>query len=65
MEGDGETAWEIGTDIYTLPRVKQIASGTLLRNTGSSARCSAMTWRGGMRREVGGCSKREGIHVYK
>ena len=62
VEGDGETAWEISTDIYTLPRVKQIASGTLLRNTGSSAWCSAMTWRGGM--GVGGRSKTEEMYVY-
>ena len=39
--------WESSVDTYTLPCVKQIASGNLLCNTGSSARCSEMTWRGG------------------
>ena len=34
--------------IYTQPCVKQIASGKLLSSTGSSARCSVMTQRGGM-----------------
>ena len=34
---------EFGTDIYTLPCVKQIASGKLLCSTRSSAWCSVMT----------------------
>ena len=38
--------WEIGADIYTLTCVKQIASGNLLNNTGSLARCSVMTLEG-------------------
>ena len=29
-EGEGGMNWEIGIDIYTLPCVKQIASGNLL-----------------------------------
>ena len=33
---------EIGTDIYTRLRVKQITSGKLLYNTGSSAQCSVV-----------------------
>ena len=42
--------WEAhpGQPVYTLPCVKQTASGKLLHNTGSSAQCSAMTYRGGM-----------------
>ena len=40
--------WEIRIDIYTLPCVKQTASGTLLYSTGSSAQCSVMTERSGM-----------------
>ena len=51
---------EIRTDIYTLPYVKQTASGNLLHNTASSAWCSVMTQRDGML----GKSKREGIYVY-
>ena len=42
-EGEGGTNWEGGTDIYTPPCVKQIASGKLLYSTGSSAWCSVMT----------------------
>jgi len=57
--------WEIGIDIYTLPRIKQIASGNLLYSTGSSAKRSMMTKMGGV--EVGKGYKRfkrEGIYVY-
>ena len=39
-----------------------MASEKLLYNTGNSALCSVMTWRGGM--GVGGRLKREGIYVY-
>ena len=41
-----------------------MASGKLLKSTGSSARCSVMTQRGGMGKEMGGSFKREGIYVY-
>ena len=34
--GDG-TNWEVRTDIYTLPCVKQLANGKLLCSTGGSA----------------------------
>ena len=53
--------WEIGIDIYTLPCVRQVASGNLLYSTGSTVRCSVVTYMGGM---VGRGSKREGIYVY-
>ena len=56
-EGSGMN-WEIQIDMYTLLCVKQIASGNLLYNTGSSAQCSVMTQ---MDRVGGG---REGIYVY-
>jgi len=39
---------KVRVDIYTLPYVKQIASGYLLYTTGSSARCSVMSQRRGM-----------------
>ena len=41
--------WLSSTDMYTLSYIKQIASGKLLYNTGSSAWCSVMTlrWRVG------------------
>ena len=55
--------WEIRTDTYTLPSVKQTAHGKLLYSTGCSAQCSAMTKRGGM----GGREVQEGkdicIHI--
>ena len=48
----------IRIDVYTVPCVKQIASWNLLCSTGSSARCSVMTWRdemgGGQRGPSGG-----------
>ena len=63
--GEGsEMNWEIGTDIYKLLCVNQIASGKLLYNTESSAWCSVVTYRCGMGVEVGGKSKKEGIDVY-
>ena len=53
-EVKSRTNWEVGTDIYTPPCVKQIASGKLLCHTGSSAWCSVMTQRGGMGVQEGG-----------
>ena len=41
--GQGEMNWKIGIDICALPCVKQIASGNLLYNAGSSAQCSVVT----------------------
>ena len=58
----GRTNWEIRTDVYTLPCVTQTASRKVLYNTGSSAQCSVMTWRGGT--GVGWSLKREGIHTH-
>ena len=42
-EKGGGMNWEIGIDIYTLPCVKQIASGNLLYSTESSVQCSVVT----------------------
>ena len=54
-------------DIYTLPNVKQIASGKQLHSTGRSARCFVTTQRCGIGR-VGGRETQEGrdmgIYVY-
>ena len=36
-EGEGGMNWEISTDIYILPCVKQTASGKLLYSPGSPA----------------------------
>ena len=49
---------QVGIDIYTLPCIKERASGNLLYSTGSSAQCSVVTsgaegtgmgWEGGPR----------------
>ena len=53
-EGEG-TNWEIRVDIYTLPCVKQRASGKLLYSKGSSTPCSVMIRKG----EMGGRYTRE------
>ena len=42
-EGEGRANWEISIDIYTLPRVKEVSTGKLPDNTGSSAWSSVMT----------------------
>ena len=34
---------EVGTDIYMLPYIKQIASEDLIHSTGGLAQCSVMT----------------------
>ena len=47
---------------HTLPYVKQIASGNLMCDKGSSTWCSVKTERGGMGWEIGGRFKREKIH---
>ena len=62
-EGEGEMNWESSIDICALLSVKQIASGKLLCNTGSSARRSVMAWRSMIVR-VAGRLKRAGIYVY-
>ena len=58
---EGQINWEIRTDVYTLPCVKQIASRKVLYSTGSSVQCSVMTWRGRM--GVGRSLKREWIYI--
>lgn len=55
--------WKTRFDTYTPSQVKQIYSRNLLCNTGSSAGCFVITYRGGMGR-VGGRFKRVGIHVH-
>ena len=51
-------------ETYIIPYVKQIASGNLLCDTGSSTQGSVTTWRGGMEWEMGEGFMREGTHVY-
>ena len=43
QEGDGGMNWEVRIDIYTLPCIKQTASGKLLSSAGSLAQCSVGT----------------------
>lgn len=52
---EGETSRESSIDMYTLLRVEQITSRSLLCRTGNPALCSVAPWRGGTlgdRREV-------------
>ena len=50
--GEGERGggmnWETGIDIYILPWVRQIASGSLMDSPGSSAQCSLVILMGGI-----------------
>ena len=48
----------------TSPFVKQIASGNLLCDSGSSDQCSVSLWRGGKGWEVGGSFQKEGMYEY-
>ena len=61
-KGEDGTNWESDIDMYTIPCVKQIASGKLLYSPGSSALCDDLEgWGGG----VGERYKREGTYVYR
>ena len=53
-------AWET----YTPPHVKQIASGTLLYDSGNLDQCLVATWRGGMGWEVGQRATRKGTYIH-
>ena len=57
-KGEGGINWENSIETYTLPYIKQIASGKLLYSTGSSTWCSVTTdgWDG----VAGGREVREG-----
>ena len=62
-EGEGESGlnWESSTDIYTLPCIKQIASGKLVYSIGSSMLCDDLdAWDGGGGTEV----QKGGIYAY-
>ena len=69
VAGESGTNGETSTDIDTPPCVKQRASGKKLCGTGGSARCSVMTWTGGIGCGLGGRLRRGGyvsltlIHV--
>ena len=41
--GEGGMNWEVGTDMHTLPWIRQRTSGNLLYRTGSSVQCSVVT----------------------
>ena len=56
--GGGGTKWEVRTDIYALPCVKQLASGKLPCSTGGSAGCSVMSYQGGIGEWEGGSQGR-------
>ena len=52
IQGGGRVSWDkvSGMDIYTLPNVKQIASGKQPHSTGRLAQCFVTTWRVGIGR---------------
>ena len=52
-KGEGGMIWENSIETYTLPYVKEIASGSLPNDAGIQSWCSVTTWRGGKGREVG------------
>ena len=60
-ESEGGMNGESSNDIYILSCAKQTVSGKLLNNTGSPARCSVTTWRGGVGGGQG--ASREGIYI--
>ena len=60
-EGESGINWEIRINLYTPPCVKQIASGTVLDSTRSSAQCSVRTQRGRM--GGGGSEAQEGGNI--
>ena len=60
--GEGEKLREYHGNV--LPYVKQVASGNLLYDTGSSHWCSVTTQRDGMAWEVGKRFRMEGTYVY-
>ena len=62
--GKREGGTNTSTDTYTLPCIKQVASGNLLCDTGSSTQCSVITQKGGMGWEMRGRFKKEGTYVY-
>ena len=62
-EGKGGTNCENSVETCILPYVKQIASGTLLCDTGGSTQCSVTTSRDGMGQEMGGGFRKEGTYV--
>ena len=41
--GGGAGNWGIGSDIYTILRIKQITNENLLYSTGNSTQCSVVT----------------------
>ena len=61
--GGGGTKWEVRTDIYALPCVKQLASGKLPCSTGGSAGCSVMSYQGGIGEWEGGSQGRGYMHA--
>ena len=46
-EGDGGMVWKESAEAYTLPSVKEIASGSSRYDAGTRSRCSVTTWRMG------------------
>ena len=61
--GENRMNWDSSVETYTLPYVKQTASGNLRYDTGGSIQGSVTVKRGGVGREVGQRLKREGTYA--
>ena len=61
-EGEGGMNWESSTETYTLPYVKQIASGKLQYNTGALWQLRGMEW--GRRWERSSRGKRTYVYLW-
>ena len=57
-EGEGGSHGERSVETHTLPYVKQIASGSLMYDAGSSDWCPGTTYNGGMGWEGGSRGRR-------
>ena len=61
-EGEDGKIWKNSTETYTLPRVKQTASGSSMYDVGTQSRHSVATWRMGW---AGGGAVQEGVtHIH-
>ena len=63
-EDEGRTNWECHIDVYMLPCIKEISSGKLLYNTGSSLGSVLCDDLEGWMQQERGRLKREGMYLY-
>ena len=63
-EGEGGTIWDNSIETYTLPYVKQTASGSLMCDPGNPEPVLCNNLEGRVGREVEAGLKREGTYIY-